>query len=769
VDCLLEHYMNRGVNTSATEDEKNQLVLACTAACGGRWEPANLLGAWIARASCDELASAAVCRGDLEEAVAADGERGLYDAGPIARAVCTGQGVAIMKDLACQALAGQEESCLLLDEGDARSDCLLGVTVKKAVLAEAPEKCRVLPLPAALLCDAVSGGTTQCSELVDSYRGICVQHRSGRPDSDPAWMLLAVSERNQDLCREVLDIDDRGSCMAAVTGRDEFCPRYLEIPPRLFARLGRQLEREEAPPQTASVPGYLPLVYGILALLAVLFWFLLPIWAYRSVKRAWKASHTTAAALFLMALLSLVVRLLWATPGPMNFVEYERVFVPGSGDLQRLAYAGQALLVRPLFALFGPSLELVFCINSIFMVLAVFACHSICRIFTGNDRAALVGALLVSLNPVSLRLAATASETAGFAFLALLFIDMLLQSLERDRFAMLAAVVLTPLLASYRPEGVFMVLPCVIALARHRTLSRGQICGLAAMGTLFLFFLYLFVHLSPPHIRPGLFLNNGREFVGELFDPRLFSPVLVLAGLLVLLVSPMALVRRWRRHLPAAASALLVPAWIVLLLVLWSIQGTEGNEAFGSSRYLVILVPWLAISVALAYAALEARSRTAAGLLAAVVLLSYGPHVHLVALESNMQKEYLFMKEEVKLVSDGALVVLPTAPESGEQYSPENGFLALLSMKDAPVTWKSLDEMQAHLQAPGREGAARQTTFFLHRGFYFDTGELTQLGRHCTVSTVLRHSVASVPDVAFYRVAKKGNEVELALYRVDCE
>jgi hypothetical protein len=767
VACLEAHLASQGLETAPVVESAEQLRQACATGCGGRWEQPSPSGEALLEEPCDSWAAS---RDGVGEPGSAGFER-LF----LAAATSRHDGVRIVPDPTCRALAGEEALCATIEEEREREDCLLVTTMRRALASGRADECRGLPPPQLGFCAAAVGGeASACESLTPPFDGLCRQYLAGSRGSDHARLMLAVRMDDEAICLDIEEARLRASCLAALRGSQEPCPRSASLAPSLLFELGEELKREDAAPPDSAAPAFLPAIYHVLSILAWFFWPLLGLWLVRRLLSL--ARESPASIPWLLALIggAACLRLL-ATTGPLNFVEYERIFVPSADDLGRLGYSGQSLLLAPLFMLFGPSAKTVFAVNGLFFLLCVPATLCVARSLGAGERAALAAAALVALNPVLCRVSASASETVGFALLALIFFDL---RLDRRPGAWSAASLplIAPLLAVYRPEGVFILFPFLLLGFQLRWHGAVQLASLLIVGLELAGFLALFLTLSPPPVVAGLFFVQAREFLVEMLDPRLFSPLLLLAGLALPVLCLLARAggqavqsARWKwpgTKWPLAAGSTSVAAWSAVLLFLWCLQGTEGNVAFGSARYLAMLVPWLAAASALLFPLLR-RERLAAALLVGSLAFQ-GP---LLLAETNLQKEFRFLNEAAALLPSDSLVVIPTARGSASlSLAPENGPLAVLSLADKEASWMGSTELSDRLaaRAEGASGPPLPPKLYVLRTFYPEGDLLGRLASSCSLVPVLEHPVRSRPDVAWYRDIPEGETVELGLWLVNC-
>ncbi len=480
----------------------------------------------------------------------------------------------------------------------------------------------------------------------------------------------------------------------------------------------------------------------------------------------------------------LLLRFLLVPLAPLNFAEYGRLLPGHEQDLARLAYAFQPLLLRPLQALLGSSFDSAFLLNGLLAVLAQAALFDV-LISMRAGRAALLAVPLLALNPVFLRMSGTTAETVGAAFAALLLFGLALRA-PRDRGAAMALPLGVALLAAWRPEGVFLapvlLLPAFVeGLAiRSRTeplwvAATRPLLLLAALGVEILF-LFLFLKLPLPTTPAGLLPSHAVELLRELLLPRFFSPLLLplaAAGAAFFLFSGMR--RDGARSTPdsapvpgtawrLAAPALAVVLSSLLLLALWTVQGVEKNLVFGTSRYAVMLLPWLLLAVTLLFRSDTSGGMKRAAALVAIVLLSYVPQWPLLWTEADTQTEFRFLRETVTLLPDEALVLVPAAPAGNDEFAPEAAAASILADRPNPVSWMPL--------ADGVDGDALATRrpLYLLTGRYPGCGDVERLRRRCRLVPVASLRVASRPDLALFPVPcpREGPTLDFSLELVSC-
>ena len=755
LDCLLEAAGQDGHDVSGVENERDRLVSGCTAACSHRWSRPNVYGECLATATCSEIEGGA-CGVEAP------------DGGPptahLDYLLPGDEPLRLTPDSECLAMVtGSDEPCRGLT-GDSRDDCFLAVTVKRALETREAARCSRLPPPGGAFCEAVVT-RGDCRGLPPPFGAACNRFLEGRAEGDISRLLLAPARGDEIICRKIDDPTDLRTCIALVRNDTRFCRQTLSVDPSAFVAFGKGLRVEKPTGQgPVAAPALLPLVLPVLDYLAPLFWVLALLWAASVLWKSRGLDPRLLAILGMTLAVSLILRLVLARTGPVNFVEYERVFLPAPDDLARLAYSGQAYIASPFFALFGSSFDVVFGLNAVFLPLLCIGVWSLAMKVSGDSRSSLAAVLLVGLNPVVLRMSASASETFGFSVLAIIFIDLFIESFRNWRWGWALALV-TPIALIYRPEGLLLAAPAltiavlIYFIGQRPRLNAALLTPLVIVAAEFGLFAYLFSGLSVPRITWALLAGNGADFLLEMVDPRYHSPLLTLCAL-----APLALFFPGvRRLLPAdrPPSGLVVaaPVFGALLVTAWCIQGTEGNAAFGSARYLVMAEPWLAVCCALVMVLLLRRRQKWAGAVFALLTLCTILQFGLITKETNMQKEFDFMVEAADRIPENALVVLPSADEKDQEFAPENGMLAVLSMSGRDVSWKRLEEVA--------EGAGPEV-FYLFKGFYAPDVQLDALAARCKFTPVLERRVESVPDVAWYADIPEAEEVTLGLYRVAC-
>ncbi len=751
LDCLLEAARQDGHDIAAVESERDRLVSGCNAACSHRWSRPNEYGECLGAATCSEIEGGA-CGVEAP------------DGGPptahLDYLLPGDEPIRLTPDPECLAMVtGSDEPCRDL-EGDSRDDCFLAVTVKRSVQTGDAALCSRLSAPGDAFCRAVATGKG-CGGLPPPFGTACSHFLEGEAEDDISRLLLAPVRDDEEMCRTIGDTTDQRTCLALVRNDTRFCRQTLIVDPAALVAFGRGLRVEDPTGQGPVVaPAILARVAPILGYLAPLFWVLALVWAAFVLWNARGENRRVIITLSATLAVSLAIRLLLVRTGPVNFVEYERVFLPAPDDIARFAYAGQAYLLGPLFALFGSSFDLVFGLNALFLPFLCLGVWSLSMKVTKDSRASLAAVLLVGLNPLILRLSASASETFGFAVLAVIFIDLLADALHDWRRGW-ALALLTPFVLIYRPEGLLLAAPALVIFAMARLKDSPRRPGLTETAPLllvaleFALFAYLFSGLSFPRISWALLAGNTGAFLLEMVDPRYHSPLMT-----VTLFAPLVLAFTNSRRLSRAVGlAVAAPVLCLLLVAVWCIQGPEDNLALGSARYLVMAEPWLAVCSAILFAGLSSRGRHWAGVVVGLFVLLTVPSFGLITEESNMQKEFYFMVDAAGELPEHALVVLPSAEENNQEFAPENGMLAVLSMGGKDVSWKRLDEVL--------EGSLPQL-FYLFSGFYEAGRGLAVLKGRCDLTPVLERTVESVPDVAWYASFPAGEEVGLALYRVAC-
>ena len=138
----------------------------------------------------------------------------------------------------------------------------------------------------------------------------------------------------------------------------------------------------------------------------------------------------------------------------------------------------------------------------------------------------------------------------------------------------------------------------------------------------------------------------------------------------------------------------------------------------------------------------------------------FAGQVGLVTGRSNLQREFDFYSKVLPDVEPGSLLVLPSAPDDNQEYSPEAAPLAILAMARQSARWMSVEEALARPQDLPQA--------LLLQGFYGHHESLTQLAPVCRMKAVVRESVISVPDVGLHADVGAGQEVVLGLYEMEC-
>lgn len=761
-DCVLLSADGEGYDTRYPAEDREQLVKQCTQGCGGRWEDANQLASCVLSTSCARLADGE-CFGSAEKQAETPS---LPPPFPVPLPFAASLHLATSP--ACGAMAGEPGRCDELAQGEKQTDCLFGEAMRQAAQAGGSETCRRLEGQQRLFCEAVaSAGPEACDGLSPDWRIPCRRYYAGTPKDDISRMLLAVSRKSSALCAGLEDQSLREFCPAAVHGTPSLCPHLVRVDAEAFERAGRLMQKERVSPTPAEPPPMLPHIYGLLSILAVAFLCLLPLWAGALVRSLYAFSRLDLCLAGLAAALFGTVRYLVVLEGPINFVEYERLLPPDTLDLGRLAYSGQALLLHPLFALVGTSFSTAFHFNTLLAALTVVVVYKLVREESDSPWPAFLAALVLGLCPPFLRAAATASEGVGFAFLTLVAFDLLLHK-GKPAPAVWFAIFL-PLLLVYRPEGLFFFVPFLwLAAVRMRAECGGnpwpERAFLALAVLEFVLFAFLQTMPAPPHIRPGLLAHNASLFLPQLVSPRLLSPLLVTGAFAVWLLP---LLRRGRPGLVPGLVA--IPIWMTVLIILWSVQGPEGNRVFGATRYAVMLLPLAAVSWGMQPRLWYRPVTVFVGIVPLLLLLLSGlPQTGLLTVESNIQKEYRFLEVAADKLPVRALLVMPTAQTSGNQeFSPENSILAMVATSDQGRRWLSTRELVGELSnAKARKRLSQGPPIILIRGLYPDPVNLGRLRRLCRFETLWEQTTTSVPDVAYYALHEEGKELVQGLYRL---
>jgi len=571
-------------------------------------------------------------------------------------------------------------------------------------------------------------------------------------------LFTAIAASKPSLCQPIEGALEQRRCEALAAMNPARCPHQLVVQESWGGNVGASFRRSSRAQATPEAPPFVPFLYVVLGTLAVLWWPWLLVWGHDMVGHLRGLGIAGSGMLCGALVLYLLARLV-AVEGPINFVEYERVFVPGDEDLGRLGYAGWSLLSRPLFALFGGGYGLLYAVNAFFGVLAILAVTSLARRLSGRGEIAGMAALLLASQSALIRVGASASETLPCAALSIIFFDLLMrwEQLPR-RLSAGSAIVLVPILLVIRPEGVLLGVPALAALLfapeglrpLWRSWSPTQRGAALWIALLFLGALALFGNLPRPPVTWGLWFSNLEAVLADLFSPWFLSPVMLIGGLLA---SCWLLVERPSRPFGAAAWT-----WTLLLLTVWGIQGSEGNLAFGASRYVVIWLPWLAVALAWAIGRVP-RGRWHWGV-ATVCLLASVPQYGLVVERTNLQVEHDFYVRVLPEVPPGSLLVLPSAPSDNQEFTPEAAPLAILAVLRQSARWMTLAEVQK------RPGAALDA--YLLQGFYGHQVTPSQLDSGCVAKVLHSESVASSPDVGLHADVPVGTEVVLGLYRLKC-
>jgi hypothetical protein len=722
MECTLAAAEAAGLDIAPAREQQETLLAACTTRCGGIWEAAGEGGQCLVERPCGQLS-----------ACLPEGTPNLFE---VADRTDTPRRVA---DPTCVALATGPEGCDELGDPEAVADCRRTVLVPMALREDNAAPCVGLAPPWNRFCRAlVARDAAACRALPQPLGPLCLDFVEGPGEGPQAQVLLAVAENRPERCIS-LDDGERDRCTALTRRDPALCPQRLVLDDAWAERLGAVSARGSRVQELDEPPPFLPWVYGALALAGML---LVPVLLLWGVGRARQ------------------VRL-----------EHPRTLLPllGETDHGRLAYAGWSFVLRPLLALLGGGYDRVFAINAVVGALLLPATWATVLTATGRERPAAFAALFLGLNPLLARVSASAAESLLFALLLLVWVEILLRwrvASTLERLALL--VVVQPLLLCLRPEGFFLpVLPLVVLACRGWTGWRetwrttpGVARAMAGLLTLqWLGAALLFLGLPRPFITPGLLLHNAGGLLADLVRPDFLSPLLALAALVLLATS---VAPPWRaleslrplRHVHRGAAAL-----VGLLLLLWCVQGSEGNQALGSARYLVMLLPALSATLAFLLDGLPRHPGVrVAGIV--VVAAAFGPQIPLLTARTNLQAEFDFYREAARHLPPAALLVLPAAPPDNPEFSPESGPMAVLALHGATARWLPLGEAVA---APPTASES-----FLLLGMVRNEEELEALRRQCRLDERLVRRERSHPDVGLHGRIAAGREVTMGLYRLVC-
>lgn len=718
VECLRDRVSRDDQTIAPDETLLLQARKACLDGCGGPWESAGLADP---QALCTDVSGPAI--------------------------------LTISPEPGCAALIHGKQECHRLEGEEAREDCRFTVDTVQAVAGRDPALCASLSPPRSSFCEAVSADEVHCPPLPSLYMQICNELRDGAPRHDYTRLLQAIRQSDPAQCSKVLEKELATACGALLAGSDGECLHIARIDLNGLAQLGSAWHKDRTDATVASSSS-VPHLLSLLKLLAVLFWILLPLWAGSALVKTWKDSRGTAAVLTALCVACMAVPLFFLPHGPLNFVEFERLFVPGDEDLGRLAYSGFSLVLRPLFLLFSASYPLVIAVNSFLLGLLPLGLFSLAMRLTGSRTASLLAAMAMAATPSLLRMGATGSETVGFALIALVWFDLLLA--QNSDFKNAAQLVFWTVLAvCFRPEGVFLFLPGLVLVVMRGRMQPDWLrvagwVGLAGSALVFLAFITLYLRLPRPAIPWALVPEHAGLLVMQLFNPWWYSPV-VLAGVLAAAFRP--------AHFTPAA------VWVLVLLVLWAVQGPEGNQVFGSARYFVILTPWLILGWArvIRWGLDRWGLRSGCALAAALVLFSL-PQTSLLWVESNTQMEFDFTRQVASKLAANDVIILASAPAHDQQFTPEAGMLAAVALEGKEATWMPLRQFApTAAQACSGEGPRRIVVDLFYRH-----GEALEVLRTAGVpwEPLIEFHVASIPDVAWFDLVPAGTDVILAAYRV---
>jgi hypothetical protein len=742
--CLVEGVEQGGDSAVQVKADEANIMAACTTKCGGTWEMATSDEACAPDLSCAELAN---CFADSEVSplIPSDGEQS--------------QPFWWQPESQCIAKVRGVEGCREVPSEDLRWECLVVAACAKALRSGDISHCGGLGIPWSDLCEALGERNLNKCPAVDSgLRNGCVQFIEGNPDGSYGHLFTAIAVAQPQLCQPLKDPLERKRCEAMSALDVASCPRELVVEDGWGELVGAAFRRHSRSQEIPQAPLFIPYLYALLGALAILLWPWLLVWCHDLVGRL-RQLGGGGGGLLCVALLVYVVARLLAVEGPINFVEYERVFVPGTDDLGRLGYAGWSLVARPLLAVFGGGYRLLFVTSALFGVIAILAVTSLAMQLSGKGGVAGLAALLLAVQPAFVRVAASASETLPSAALTIVFFDLLMRwgQLPR-RLTLGVGLVLAPLLLVFRPEGLFLGIPAVAALLATpagpmslvRSWTPTQRAVALWVAGLFVSAGVLFASLPRPPMAWGLFFSNLQSVLTDIALPWFLSPAMTVGGL----VAACWLLRAASHR----SFGLAVWLWTLLLVAGWGVQGSEDNLALGSTRYVVLWLPWLAISLSLGIGALRGKQKKwAAGICVLVSLLQIG----LVTSRTNLQLEYDFYVRVLPKVPSGSLLVLPASPKDNQEFSPEAAPLAILAMLRHSARWMSVDEALAMPQQLPK-------AFFL-RGFYGHEDSLARLRPICRVKAVETESLVSVPDVGPHAEVVAGETAVLGLYEMECK
>ncbi len=741
VDCLTERAAQEHL-VSRLREERPHLIEACSTQCGGTWEPTSRQVACDGQ-TCDDLLA---CLPATARAI-------LVDPSP--------DTLSELPEAQCVAQVAGPEGCQELDSEDARGECLVAAHAAQALRTGADDGCSRLPQPWRQLCIALARrDEASCPAAVPRYSPACQEFCRGQSQGPVANLFHAIATGAPDRCQVVSDPIERQRCQALAARDSTLCPTELILATHWGAGFGESVRRETRVQAVTMVPEVTSAIHRLLGVLAVLLlpWFCY--WLVGVARETWTLPGKELAWLALALGLFLVLRLL-AAAGPINFVEYERVFVSDPGDFARIGYSGWSLIARPLLRLFGGGYRLFYALNLGAGLVAIVALYRLVLATVEIPRVAGLAALLLAAQPAFARVAASASETLPFVALSLVFLEVLSRWTKATRLLQWGAVlVLLPLLLVLRPEGLMLL---ALALPQWLFSTHGwwaarrdwswQSRILALAGVLqFALAALLFLGLPHPPLTLGLWWRNLLSFVPDLVNPRFLSPALTALGIGGALL---ALRHKGSRPLRLLAGQILM--WSLLLLVAWGAQGSEGNLALGASRYVVVWLPWLAAGAALLGERIGSKWAKYGVLL--LVLASCLPQLPLLTLSSNLQLEHQFYERALSRLPEGSLLVLPAASPENPEFTPEAAPLAILAMARQEVRWLSLQEALDKGDLP--------TESYLLQGLYRVEPHLEQLAERFRLQPVVSRTFRSVPDLPTNGRAMGGQEVTVGLYRLE--
>ena len=765
-DCLIDEAESRLWSTTRAAQQQDASIAACIEQCGGAWQEPDATGKCVAATGCSDIPGS--CTFELLP----DSNTSIGDGSGPSTDIPHG-----LVDPVCTVLARQPFNCSNLDSHN-RQECLRVQALVKRLKHHQDEECFTLDSPWKELCLALGEGPESCRHLPAGLSNACREFHVQEESTDLAHLFQAVHSNSVDHCNEVTDARDRGQCLALLTHDDNHCQRELSDEMPFMASAGKSFLAPRPPPQ----PAFTIDVSAIYAVLSLLPLFLLGfiVWWLFSYFRELAGFPYQSLLLFAGTIgVFILIRLTLVAEGPINFVAYERIIPPGPDDTGRLGYAFFSLILRQIFMVTGSSLEIVFTTNLILAVIGLFTFHSLVYRLTSSPVKAGICTLVLGCNPIWLRLSGSASETLLFSVLAIMMTERLLAVKDRPG-AQWSLLILVPCLLTTRPEGFFTALIFIGFGAggwqwrgiATRTVAWPRLSLLIpCTGLLYTLAAVYQASLSLPVITGGLVLENAYEFLGEVVHPSFNSPFLVLLfwftiGWLL-----------WKRPSQLAGPQRAVRyagiLWMSCLLLLWSVQGAEGNLVLGSSRYLVILIPWLIILPMTIIAPRWVSSRRAASMLIIAGLLAYLPQSHIITTRSNIQQEYQLLMDSIGKLPAASLLIMPAQTGQYDEYTPHNAPLTMLSLADRKHPWIPADSFDiSDLPGEGGEEVPPSTignqTVFLWSGFPINVEPALEDVSGCSLRPFATKTLVSVPDVAMHAWPAVGTEVTIGWYSLSC-